>query len=231
MKKFLMITSFVASQQLFAVGSDEIKKYPPVPEGNTGNYNVVEVTGCGTAGKEDTQDKIKALELKIQEYANKKCPPVITSMNAKQQIDKVEFDRRAKEIQLLKRNLATREQEIAVLNNQIAALKYQPSLKVQEPQNQQPSQVAQQSVQQPVVAQPQASDYPSPVHKNMLLLHGGVGKDGLIQEQHADGSVGITAKDAPVFGASYLRTITGDWSLALSGFSNRTGLVGIGYGF
>ena len=68
-------------------------------------------------------------------------------------------------------------------------------------------------------------------NKNRVMVHGGVGPNGLknliLTQTHAK----FEQKYGPVFGLGYSRLVTETWSVGITGFSNKSGFLNIGFDF
>lgn len=72
--------------------------------------------------------------------------------------------------------------------------------------------------------------YPQITKKNSLIAHGGLGYDGFLAEYDDDeGTIKFDRQLVGVFGLTYMRVIGDTWSWGLTGMSNETGTLNMGF--
>ncbi len=67
--------------------------------------------------------------------------------------------------------------------------------------------------------------------QNRITVHGGVGFNGLKASVTSPGVTEVSARSGFVWGVTYSRKISREFSLSVTGLSNETGLLGVGYDF
>ena len=69
------------------------------------------------------------------------------------------------------------------------------------------------------------------LYKNRLRIYGGGGPFLLHEHEYSDSHVRVDQSYSIVFGLGYSRLLTDRWSLGISGFSNLSGFLNVGFDF